>query len=203
MSYPLGTPHDSSGLQRWPAGTPGVGMPNRTAIPNGVNNIRPNSNIQPMQYRQPLTGMPTTNISSSNVPRSSPGLPSTVKVAPNKTNTTAINIQEQESQIITAQKLQALCKQIDQYKQLDNEAVEVLMRVADEFLDQVTNNSCSLARHRGSKTLEVKDIKLCLERDFGIKIPGYDDSNKPPNAQRTSNDDIHQKRLSLIRRAKR
>ncbi|ETS75394.1 hypothetical protein PFICI_12338 [Pestalotiopsis fici W106-1] len=50
---------------------------------------------------------------------------------------------------------------------------ESCQQVADNFLDNVINTSCRLAKERGSKVLEIRDIQLVLERVYNIRIPGY------------------------------
>ncbi|KAI0114660.1 hypothetical protein F4776DRAFT_325120 [Hypoxylon sp. NC0597] len=50
---------------------------------------------------------------------------------------------------------------------------ESVLSVADNFVDSVLHSACRLAKERGSKVLEIRDIQLVLERVYNIRIPGY------------------------------
>lgn len=50
---------------------------------------------------------------------------------------------------------------------------ESVLNVADNFVDNVLASACRLAKERGSKLLEIRDIQLILERVYNIRIPGY------------------------------
>jgi transcription initiation factor TFIID subunit TAF12 len=51
--------------------------------------------------------------------------------------------------------------------------LQSMLTVADSFVDQVLHNACKMAKERGSKILEIRDIQLTLERNYNIRIPGY------------------------------
>ncbi|KAK1223340.1 Transcription initiation factor TFIID subunit 12 [Marasmius sp. AFHP31] len=69
--------------------------------------------------------------------------------------------------------IQELVASIDPNVKIEPEVEDLLLSIADEFIDSVTNFSCRLARHRGSDILEVKDLQLHLERNHNIRIPGF------------------------------
>lgn len=48
-----------------------------------------------------------------------------------------------------------------------------MLQYADNFIDDVIGAACRLAKERGSKVLEVRDLQLVLERVHNIRIPGY------------------------------
>ncbi|KAI0179882.1 hypothetical protein GGR52DRAFT_216735 [Hypoxylon sp. FL1284] len=50
---------------------------------------------------------------------------------------------------------------------------ESVLNTADHFIDNVLHTACRLAKERGSKVLEIRDIQLVLERVYNIRVPGY------------------------------
>uniref|UniRef100_A0A672FEV0 Transcription initiation factor TFIID subunit 12 n=1 Tax=Salarias fasciatus TaxID=181472 RepID=A0A672FEV0_SALFA len=77
------------------------------------------------------------------------------------------------SQVLSKKKLQDLVREIDPNEQLDEDVEEMLLQIADDFIESVVTAACQLARHRKSNTLEVKDVQLHLERQWNMWIPGY------------------------------
>jgi len=69
--------------------------------------------------------------------------------------------------------IQDLVYSIDPNVKIEPEVEDLLLDIADEFIDSVTNFGCRLAKHRGGESLEVRDLQLHLERNHNIRIPGF------------------------------
>ncbi|THV08246.1 hypothetical protein K435DRAFT_832790 [Dendrothele bispora CBS 962.96] len=116
--------------------------------------------------------------------------------------------------------IQDLVSSIDPNVKIEPEVEDLLLSIADEFIDSVTNFACRLAKHRNGDTLEVRDLQLHLERNHNIRIPGFasDDTrlaltqslvapvaqapSQKKNAQ-TSNMTTRSQRLAQVQQAKR
>ncbi|CAI5939390.1 unnamed protein product [Closterium sp. NIES-65] len=90
--------------------------------------------------------------------------------------------------------------QVDARMQLEPEVEEVLLDLADDFIQSVTAFGCQLARHRKAQVLEAKDVLLHLERSWHMRIPGFtgDDYRvykRPPVTE------AHRQRLAAVRRS--
>lgn len=97
---------------------------------------------------------------------------------------------------IEPKRLQDLVNEVDPDEQLDEDVEEVLLDIADDFIEDVVSSACAIAKHRGSSSLEVDDVKLYLERKYKIWIPGFGGETKPVLRRLTS--EAHKQRLALI-----
>jgi len=48
-----------------------------------------------------------------------------------------------------------------------------MLELADEFIDSAIHFACKIAQHRGSDTLDVRDLQLHLESNLNLRIPGF------------------------------
>lgn len=104
--------------------------------------------------------------------------------------------------VLNKQRLQELVNEIDPCEQLDEEAEEMILQMADDFIETLVTSSCQIAKHRGSKSLEVRDVQLVLEKNFNMNIPGFGNTLTGLNRLKahSSTTEAHKQRMALIRK---
>lgn len=78
--------------------------------------------------------------------------------------------------VLSKKKLDELVRQVTgggENDALSPEVEEAVLTLADDFVDTVITSACRLAKLRQGQTLEIKDLQIVLERNYGIRIPGY------------------------------
>jgi len=179
--------------------------PNAAAVVNqlqatqlAVQQVRANTNVQ--QARIQTIGASqnaTPNQHVKQVQQVNLSLPlqgTTPSPAPLPNSTTSHN------QILTKRKLQDLLREIDPTETLDDDVEEILLQIADDFIENVISTSCQIAKHRKSNTLEVKDVQLHLDRNWNMWIPGFGSEDLRPYKKLPSTE-AHRQRLALIKKA--
>lgn len=139
----------------------------------------------------PSQNSPIGNSSGSGIQQSNVTTPQLSKQLSSSENTT---------QVLTKPRLQELVKEIDPTEQLDEEVEELLLQIADDFVENTVNAACLLAKHRKVSKVEVKDVQLHLERNWNMWIPGFGTDELRPYKRATVTE-AHKQRLALIRKA--
>jgi transcription initiation factor TFIID subunit 12 len=215
-SIPVQTPPQplqQSGMQPMPP-TPGsirVTGPHSIPVQNPPQSMQigMSTNPQNIQRMAPQVLVTPGSIPGSphSIPVQTPPQPMQSQNVNTKPITPLVNSMPADKHVISREKLQELVQMLDSSERLDPEAEDLLLLVADEFVDSVTEFACKLAKHRKSNTLEARDLELHLEKAWNIKIPGYctsapsgeNMSVRRPNSMTTS----HQQRLMEKKKAKK
>ncbi|KAL0275809.1 UNVERIFIED_CONTAM: hypothetical protein PYX00_003549 [Menopon gallinae] len=117
---------------------------------------------------------------------------------------TAQNVQgktaETHTQILSRPRLQDLVREVDATEQLDEEVEELLLQLADDFVESTVNAACTFAKHRHANTVDIKDVQLHLERNWNMSIPGFGTDELKPY-KRSAVTEAHKQRMALIRKA--
>ncbi|CAI5758200.1 unnamed protein product [Candida verbasci] len=93
-------------------------------------------------------------------------------------NVTPANIPDNDGRVLTKRKLNELINNLsvdqgDTKTTVENDVEELFLDLADEFVREVLEFSCKLAKHRKLDKVDVKDVQLNLERNWNMRIPGY------------------------------
>lgn len=104
------------------------------------------------------------------------------------------------NRIISKRSIHEIVSQIDPGERLDGEVEDILVDIADEFVESITTFACSLAKHRKSNTLESKDILLHLEKNWNMSLPGFG-GDEIKCYKKPFGNDIHRERLAAIKKS--
>ncbi|XP_032225643.2 transcription initiation factor TFIID subunit 12 isoform X3 [Nematostella vectensis] len=161
----------------------------------------------PIQQRQlapskPIAAAPS---GSGSIPNIAPApsvssIPKSLVTHGGRLQTRVDTSSPQPTQVLTKRRIQELLHEIDPREQMDDEVEDLLLQVADDFIENVVNSSAQIAKHRKSNTLEVKDVQLHLERCWNMWIPGFGADELRPYKKAASTE-AHKQRLALIRKS--
>ncbi|XP_024024786.1 transcription initiation factor TFIID subunit 12 isoform X1 [Morus notabilis] len=158
----------------------------------------PSSRVpQALSHQQQITRVQASGNQKSSTPASVQ--PNTVQSVPQNRISTA-ETDESCNRILSKRSIHELVSQVDPSEKLDPEVEDILMDIADDFVESITTFGCSLAKHRKSTTLEAKDILLHLERNWNITLPGFG-GDEIKSFRKPVVNDIHMERLVAIKKS--
>jgi len=107
-----------------------------------------------------------------------------------------------DAQILTKQRLQELVREVDPNEQLDEDVEDLLLQLADDFIESTVTGACQLAKHRKANTVDAKDLQLYLERKWNMWIPGFGSDELRPY-KKAAVSEAHKQRLAIIKKAQK
>ncbi|GLT94675.1 hypothetical protein SLE2022_124040 [Rubroshorea leprosula] len=107
---------------------------------------------------------------------------------------------ESGGHILSKRSIHELITQIDPSERLDPEVEDILVDIAEDFVDSITTFGCQLAKHRKSDTLEAKDILVHLERNWNMTLPGFG-GDEIKTYKKPLTTEIHKERLTVIKKS--
>lgn len=104
--------------------------------------------------------------------------------------------------ILSRQRLQQLVTEVDPQEQLDDEVEKVLLQMTDDFVEHLLTASCRVAKHRNSKSLQVNDVQLVLEKEWNMNVAGLGADLTTLNQLKSHSvtTDAHRQRLAMIKK---
>ncbi|RCK57851.1 hypothetical protein Cantr_06126 [Candida viswanathii] len=93
-------------------------------------------------------------------------------------NVTPNNIPDNDGRVLTKRKLTELINNIavdqgDVKIPIDNDVEDLFLDLADDFVRNIVEFSGRLAKHRKLDKIDLRDVQLNLERNWGLRVPGY------------------------------
>ncbi|XP_037942954.1 transcription initiation factor TFIID subunit 12-like isoform X2 [Teleopsis dalmanni] len=109
------------------------------------------------------------------------------------------NTSNDNQPILTKPRLMELVREIDTSVQLDEDVEEIILQIADDFIEDAVRSASQYAKHRKATKLEVRDVQLHLERKYKMWLPGFGTDELRPY-KRAAVTEAHKQRLALIRK---
>ena len=77
--------------------------------------------------------------------------------------------------MLDKKRLQELVKEVDPNEQLDEDVEELLLHIADDFIEQTVAARCAVARNRKANSVDVREVQHVLEyrTDYDAGRGGY------------------------------
>ncbi|GMJ02922.1 TATA-ASSOCIATED FACTOR II 58, TBP-associated factor 12 [Hibiscus trionum] len=151
---------------------------------------------QPIPHQQAPRAQGSVN---QKAPSLATAQPSTVQLV-NQNKAAVTESDEPGGKILTKRSIHDLVNQIDPSEKLDPEVEDILVDIAEDFVDSITTFGCSLAKHRKSDTLEAKDILLHLERNWNMTLPGFT-GDEIKTYRKPLTNEVHKERLAAIKKS--
>nr|CAG4652302.1 EOG090X0HZC [Triops cancriformis] len=162
---------------------------------NSINSLPQNLNGQVNSTPSGMIALPASGLlpSSNSGNHNSSAAGTSFSMGENSSSKSADNL------VLSRQRLQELVREVDPNEQLDEDVEEMLLQIADDFIESTVSAACMIAKHRKGNSLDVKDVQLHLERQWNMWIPGFGTEEVRPY-KRAPVTEAHKQRMALIRK---
>jgi len=133
-------------------------------------------------------------------PQSQTSIQTSIQTPINSSNNLSQNAIKNPVVILDKNRLQELVQEVDPNEQLEEEVEEMLLTMADDFIESLVSTSAMFAKHRKSSTLDVKDVQLALEKNWKIWIPGFGADDQHRHHKKSFATEAHKQRMALIKK---
>ncbi|KAK6404182.1 Transcription initiation factor TFIID subunit 12 [Elasticomyces elasticus] len=181
---PNGLPFNTPGSMQQQSGTPGSAYPHHQQSLTGTPTqgtkfpITKNMQLDPRSVgHQPVQAPPSRPTMGNTGMMQQPGL----------ARPPTYTLEGEGDHVLSKRKLDELVRQVtgtagsssstdsSSASLLAPEVEENIMSLADDFVDDLITAACKLAKLRPGpqNVLEIRDIQMVLERNYGMRVPGY------------------------------
>lgn len=118
------------------------------------------------------------------------------------------SVPDNGGRVMTKRKLTELVNAIgaeegDSKTSIDNDAEDLLLDLADEFVQSVTKFACRLSKHRKVDQIDIKDVQLHLDRTWNIRVPGTASEEWKPVKRHEPSAEYTEKLASILSAARK
>eukprot|EP00126_Sphaerothecum_destruens_P015625 Sdes_comp9657_c0_seq1m1154 len=111
------------------------------------------------------------------------------------------------NKIIKKSNVQKLVSSVDPQFVLEEDAMDILLEICQEFVMEAVEAGCKMSKLRNSRTVEVKDVRVLIERKYPIRVPGFRPGEQPsfvaPQVAVNnikSRNEVHRQRLAALKK---
>jgi len=115
-------------------------------------------------------------------------------------STSLNSISSQAEELLDRKRLDELVRLVDPTETLEEDVKDALLQLTDDFIEQLLDQSCRMARHRNADRLEANDVNFVLQRLWNIWLPGTQQQSPLKPANKSPANEAHKQRLAIIKK---
>jgi len=89
---------------------------------------------------------------------------------------------------------------VDPNETLEEDVKDALLQLTDDFIEQLLDQACRMAKHRNSDRLEPADVHFVLQRQWNMWMAGAPNGLSKPSWSKSPATEAHKQRLAIIKK---